>query len=195
MTTLHFDFSDSSFLKDVAKAAFPDYNGRKLKVQYSVKKIGTQSGEWSGGSVDFLAFVNLATLTVLDAPRTSAWKNDAGQVDIPVGFVAVVHSHFCGKDMGLTIYTPVEAPMLPSGDADELDEVDYKVLKATRGLKSSYAGISDYRLYELTHCYNPANNLTKKQVEASREKLIALGYMAKNKSITTKGKNALELHK
>lgn len=105
------------------------------------------------------------------------------------------HSIHRGVDVGITVHTPVEVPMLPSGEDSELDSVDFRVLKITSQCKSSYAGISDYRMHELTHCYNPANNLTKAQVEASREKLMALGYMAKNKAISTKGKNALELYR
>lgn len=189
MTTLHFNFNDNEFLNKVARAAFPGYTGRKLRVQYGVKSMNLYS-EWSGGSKDTHVLVDLASMRTMQSPATTPFRpNDVPTVELFEGMVVVTHVRFCGKDLGLVVHTCIEAPMLASGEDDELNEVDKRVIEVHNGLKSAY------RMEELTYqpSWSSKKALTKAQVEQSRTKLIELGYMSKNTALTTKGKNVAEM--
>jgi hypothetical protein len=191
MQTVHFDLSDSREIKQVCKAAFPKYRGRKFKVNYDVKTMSVRS-YWDGGSKTSYALVRLHDLSVRHAPTSHPVFDhvdvDVDNVIIPDGFVIVGHSIFCGKDMGLTIYTPITAPLLP--DNGQVSDELMMLLLATAGLKSSYAGIRDYRKNALMQTLD----YTSKQVDDLRQQAMTLGYMAKNKAITVSGRNVIESH-
>jgi len=71
---------------------------------------------------------------------------------------------------------------------DTLEFNERVVLYATRSLKSSYAGDGQYRLHEALR----QTNITVSEWNLAVGDCIAKGYLAKNKSITVAGRNAIE---
>lgn len=93
-------------IKRIAKVAYPDYRGRKIRWKVQAYPLDCRS-YWDGGSRTYFKFVRLADNAVVSMPTQSAFdKQIAGSdaVVIPEGFVCVTHSIFCGKDTGLTVY-------------------------------------------------------------------------------------------
>lgn len=95
----------------LAKAAFPDYRGRKFRLVVDADPIDVRS-YWDGGSRDYFRFVNLATAAMAEVPAQSAFDkpiNGAERVELPPHVACVRHSYFCGKDSGLTVFLPKPA--------------------------------------------------------------------------------------
>ena len=105
-----------AMLKSIAKAAFPDYRGRKFYLEAN-ETLDVRS-YWDGGSRDYFTFVRLADMKMLAMPPQSAYDRQIGgseHAPIPAGFVCVERSYFCGKDAGITFHiNPADMPhMLP----------------------------------------------------------------------------------
>jgi hypothetical protein len=109
---------------------------------------------------------------------------------IPQGFAVVRHEIICGKDCGLVIlvHPSTMCPMLEAPKPDGLSEDEKLVLAYTRGLKSSYGGISQYRF----HCLNRRKGMSRKRYDEARETLTKNGLLNGAGAITAKGKNVLE---
>jgi len=138
----YLNINDDDFIKTVCKTAFPNYNGRKLKINYNCKQINLRS-YWDGGSKSTYVILRLDDNKTLQAPVSHPFFNKSiTGVDnfvIPENYVVVQHSIFCGKDMGLTIHTPSAAQLLNDGsDNIELTRVQKMVLCWIVGLKSAY---------------------------------------------------------
>ena len=106
-------------------------------------------------------------------------------VDLTEDIVIICHSIFCGKDSGITIYShPNNAPKwLP--EKPDLTDNERILLECTKGLKSSYAGIKDYRYHEAKR--KGFNGDIDKVRASLREK----GLLNKRNAITDKGRNAI----
>jgi hypothetical protein len=72
--------------------------------------------------------------------------------------------------------------------AGELLEDEKIVLAAIRSLKSSYAGIPNYRF----HCVHKKTGITLERWNEVKESLTKKGYLNKAGAITPNGKNVLE---
>ena len=98
--------SHPTFVK-IAKHAYPDYTGRKFKLEY-VDTIDTGfNANWSGGSRTYYTFVRLDNGSILSTPDIAPWKRPENEtVQIPNGATCITHEYFCGSDLGLTIYLP-----------------------------------------------------------------------------------------
>lgn len=110
----------------------------------------------------------------------------ADAVILPDGFACVEHSIFCGQDSGITIHIRPEnsAGLLPA--PVELTRDQRIVLVATRSLKSSYQGISNYRFHE-------AHRDTGISLDAwnrAKSELQARGLLDARGALTVAGKNA-----
>jgi hypothetical protein len=177
----------------VIRAAFPDYNGNKCRVEFTESSVN-MSSYWDGGTRSYFAIVRLSDCQVMSIPQQSAYDKQLRGVDsfdIPAGFVVVEHIIFCGKDMGLKIHARADGSNLLPEATTGLTELETRVLIATASRKSSYAGISDYRYSELKRKYG----YTLQEVNSARESLINKGMLTGNKSITVKGRNAIENHR
>lgn len=176
-----------SMVDAICKAV--DYNGRKVKLKVA-EKVTLSGTYWSGGSKSTYIALNLATMEVHVAPGMAppqfGGPSDPPVVPLTDGMAIVEHSVFCGKDMGLTVYiNPTNAaPMLPVSVSLTTEEV--KVLSCTRGYKSSYAGIKDYRFSQ--------SGLTRQAWDTAKQACQAKGFLDKRGAITTAGKNALNGH-
>jgi hypothetical protein len=105
------------FTQQVARAAFPNYRGRKFYLE--ARETVNVKSYWDGGSRDFFTFVRLADLATLSMPPQSYFDPaipGADHAPIPPGFVCVQNRILCGKPAGLTFYVnPADLPrMLPT---------------------------------------------------------------------------------
>lgn len=104
-------------IPQIVRATFPDYRGRKFKVQ-ATEKVTLHDLNWSGGSRSQYRTCTLNGTPAGSADRYNAmapWENIAEGKSLPVpqGFAVVRHSIFCGKDTGLTVYVnPADMPKL-----------------------------------------------------------------------------------
>lgn len=181
---------------DLVKVAYPDYTGRKYQVQTATKYH--LSNYWSEGSINFAKLARYENgWKVLDAPESTKDpfnKVAHATIDIPKNGLVVEHSIFCGKDLGITVYIHPESlfitgpKSLTQGDP-EFSREEKIVLAATRGLKSSYAGISNYRY----HAAHRETGITLEAYEGAKTRLIEAGYLTRAGAITLKGRNAIGL--
>lgn len=174
-------------VKAILQNTFPNYKGRKISVVIADTFIPDQS--WSGGTRTLWKIFRLDG-KVYDPGRDyssgpfnpiEAFKPH----QIPDGCVVVQHTIFCGKDIGITILTK-KVDLLPK-KVVELSDNENIVLIATRELKSSYAGISNYRFYEAKKYHKISKEEWEEAVALLQEKKL----LAKNKSITPEGRNVL----
>jgi hypothetical protein len=179
----HLSLNEDKDVSRVCKIAFPEWNGRKVRIAYNVTRLHVDS-YWSGGSRSYYVAVNLATGETQSASSLNPLMDKLNNyTSIPEGFIIVEHSIFQGKDLGLIIHTSGNAPMLPEGNNKLTD--DHKlVLLAHRGLVSSYSGIKDYRAHNLHNDHK----LPYSDIERLRKELTEWGYLRRN-GITDKGKN------
>ena len=106
-------------VKDLVRAAFPSYRGRKFYLDVVGERGLNVASCWGGGSRDDFTFVSVETLRTVPMPAQSAFDRQitgAQSVQLPDGIVCVEHSIFCGKDAGVTVHIPPSmAPrMLPA---------------------------------------------------------------------------------
>lgn len=189
MNTYHLNESEATYA--LTRASFPSYNGRKFQLEVRDTPIREMTSYWDGGSRDYWAIVDLATMQSMDVPEngsgfTAELENVQSAALPRPGFAVVRHSIFCGKDMGLTFYLHPDnaAKFLPK--VEELTRDEKIVLVATRSLKSSYAGIKDYRFHEA----NRDTKITRERWDAAKSALIARRLLNSAGAITTEGKNA-----
>ena len=107
----------------IAKLAFPEWKGRKIKVE-TVHEICLMNRYWDGGSRSQYRAVNLDTHEVggpqiagfRDPPQFGGLSQDP-TIPVPVGFAIVEHCIFCGKDVGCTVSVG-SPPALPVPDSE-----------------------------------------------------------------------------
>ena len=99
------DQIDSKQAKTIAKKAFPEYRGRKIRVVEA--KSYRMADYWDGGSRCYVRAFEIASEKIADPkPATNVpWSGSANATfEIPEGVAIVEHQIFCGKDAGITIY-------------------------------------------------------------------------------------------
>jgi hypothetical protein len=168
------------------------YTGKKFKLSTDIPK--TLNSYWDGGSREYYYFFDLKDGKMLTMPANHPMFDKVpNKLDhLPKGVILVNNTIFCGKELGLTFYVNQEdlAPLLPNPEStEELTQFDKIVLAATRGLKSSYAGIPDYRFSEAAK----ETGITKDEWQKAKENMINKGYLNKAGAITPKGRNVGDL--
>jgi hypothetical protein len=97
--------------EQIIKATFPEYTGRKIKVEFT-DKVTFWDTNWSGGSCNKYAALYADGRSVkVNAP--APWVNmiEGTSVTLGVNVLCVEHSYFCGQDAGITIYAhPANVP-------------------------------------------------------------------------------------
>jgi hypothetical protein len=181
-------YTDNPEFKEIALLAFPGYSGRKFKLDTFTGPMNLTS-YWDGGSKESYVILNLKTRKSKVVPENGTpYTGKSFRISkLPEGFAVVEHSIFMGKDMGITIFVNPEnmAKMLPA--PDETPWAEKVVLSATRSLKSSYAGIKDYRFHEAFR----DTGITKPEWDKAKESCIQKGLLNKVGAITDKGRNAI----
>lgn len=186
--TIHIGKPDDLYAQ-IARAAYPEYSGRKFKLTISDEPIDARS-YWEGGSRDYFVFINLATLALWTMPQQSlgdAKVKGAEAVTLPDGIACVRHSFFCGTDMGLAIIISPEnsARLLPP--MIDTTGIEKAVLLATAALKSSYNGDKECRFHEAER----QAGITREQWNYAKARLISRNLLTKSGAITPEGRNAV----
>jgi hypothetical protein len=176
-------------VREIAKLAFPDYTGKKFKVEAFQGPMRCDS-YWSEGSRDYWVVLNLETGKSEPIPENGTPFSNGGKVsqELPINGALVLRAISRGVEAGITIYLRPEnirADMLPA--PVDLDWKEKVVLSATRSLKSTYAGIKNYRFHEA----NERTGIALVQWEVARARLIERGLLNKAGAITDEGKNAI----
>ncbi len=115
------DFTQLRSTRDIAKAAFPKWRGRKLHVE-RVESVTLSGTYWDGGSKSTFVAVELSTLRTSPADARLGDPNvfggrgdDRPTIEIPAGFAIVEHVIFRGKDLGCRVYMAPEGAALEEG--------------------------------------------------------------------------------
>lgn len=176
-------------VKEVIKRAFPGYNGRRIQVLpfTGPKKL---TSYWSGGSRDYWAVVALdaaRSTNVLTAPQNGTMF-DAGDITLPAlpeGCALVRHTAGPYESAAIYVNEANLAKMLPA--PVELSTGERTVLTYTAKLKSSYAGIKNYRFHEA----HRDTGITIESWDLGKASCIDRGLLNKAGAITESGRNAI----
>lgn len=100
--------------KEIAKAAFPDYKGRKF-FQESAKPegIAIHDNYWSEGSRGYYVAIRVSDLRSVELPGLNPMRGAECRVTLPGGVVLVRRSIFMGRECGLTVIAPA-VPDVPA---------------------------------------------------------------------------------
>lgn len=164
------------------------YNGRRITFR-AAESVPIRGTYWDEGRRTTYSGVNLQTGQVATIPHFDP-PQFGGPVDIPdvpvkPGMVIVAVSE--GAYSAATIIcNPVDAPqLLPI--PTEVTEDERIVLSHTSGLKSSYAGIKNYRFREAARI----TGISLDRWDAAKLSLIGRKLLNKAGAITPAGRNAL----
>lgn len=189
MSTIHMGTSDKAVV-DIAKKAFPNYNGKMFKIYISDQPINCAS-YWDGGSREYFKFVNLIDLSVSEeVPAQSMFDKQILNIDkvvLPPNIVCVKHSIFRGKDYGLTIIANSNSMSKYLPEKPNLSYNDKIVLHAAKSLKSNYAGISNYRFHQA----NRYTNISQEDYDNTKTSLIERKLLTATGAISNLGRNAV----
>ncbi len=181
-----------SQVKDVIQRLFPDYKGRRDVYVMSAESVELTGTYWSGGSRSSYAAYEPITKATRTLPRFDP-PQFGGPVNTPKvplcdgnGHYIVIAERHHGSFEYITLFVHPDnmVGLLPS--PVELDMAQKIVLVFTRGLKSSYAGIPDYRFHEA----HERTGITRQKWDAAKAECIAKGLLNKAGAITADGKNA-----
>lgn len=169
----------------IIERAFPEYNGRKIKVEFT-EKMYFHDLNWHGGThADYVVLRSDGTTRYLEAVAPWREAREGACVDLPPNVIVVRHYYFCGKDDGLTIYAhPSIAPRLieaPKADPEMTN-------KEKVALRCAVGAIASYRRDLLTY-----NGISTKLAEELYQSLAAKGMVKINKAgsvqPTSEGRN------
>jgi hypothetical protein len=187
MSTIHLT-GNEPLVRQIANAAFPSYSGKSFKIS-TAESVDVRS-YWDGGSRDYYAFVQLTDAGVVgryEVPQQSMFDRqipgaDSVKLDSAPGLVCVRHCIFQGKDMGLTIIvhpSNMSQAFLPPA-APEMTTDEKAVLRVTVERKAGYGGVSR----------RESIGMPEDRWNVALASLIGKGLIAKNKAVTTAGRNA-----
>jgi len=176
-------------VKALAHQAFPNYTGRKFKLDNSGYKVNLTS-HWDGGSRDQFVVLQLGSNATKAIPQNGTMfdRVNVNDVDVPVGFVIVEHSIFCGKDMGITFHVNPETAIAFLPEATTITDNERIVLDATARYKNSYGGETNVRFKETNRM---GQKITQADWDDASNTLKNHGLLNKAGAITTAGKNAI----
>lgn len=101
---------DLPMAKKIARRAFPEYKGRKIRLTGLTKTVDTSyNSNWAGGTRTVYRFVRLDNGSVMANPnqQLAPWRHnaEAEQAQLQDGLVCVTHEIFQDHDLGLTVFT------------------------------------------------------------------------------------------
>lgn len=177
-------------IKLIARTAFPDYKGKMFQLKVATGPLNMRS-YWDGGSRDYWMLLNTATGVAQEMPAQHPFFDKqilgSDKVELVENVVAVQHCIFCGKDLGLTVYIHPSNATKMIGTIIKAEGDEKIVLVYTRGLKSTYAGISNFRF----HSANREKGITQERWEVAKTSCVTKGWMNKAGAITNAGRDAI----
>jgi hypothetical protein len=189
MQTVHLRRSDRT-VDELIRAAFPGLTCQKVEaiVTDSVHFYGTN---WDEGNRREYVIVRLAdrkTFRIEEAPFREPSELHQKTYKLPPGFVVVVH--VISRHDHIEIHTAADnvTRLLPA--PVKLTEDEEIVLVATRSLKPSYDGISNYRFHQARQY----TGIDLHRYETAKSALIARKLLNKAGAITVEGRNACPNH-
>lgn len=170
----------------LVEKTFPEYKGKKFSVMPRSGRMDLSSF-WNSGSKSYHALINLNTGIVQKIPENGGpFQRGKIEMEIPANIAVVTWQLGAYEHVVISIHPDnLNRFVLPA--PDQLTREEKIVLSATRSLKSSYAGVSNYRFRE-------ANQITGISLESwntAKENLIKNGFLNKAGAITDKGRNAI----
>lgn len=92
-------------IRPLLQVSFPDYSGRTYHVEFT-ETVYFSDTYWSGGTRNWYVAIDMSNGQVSRMPSYAPWDNPAEgkRIELPEEVVIAEHSHFCGKDMGITFY-------------------------------------------------------------------------------------------
>ncbi len=184
MPAIYLERSDPS-VKAIIEATFPEYNGKNISCTVT-DKIHFCNTQWDAGYMRTYKILRMADMQIVEIERAPFLRDSALHSQshiIPDGFVVVVFVN--GRRDGIEIHSP-SINIVKSLTVDvPLTDDEMTVLIATRSLKSSYAGIPNFRFKEA----NRARGITSEQWDIATATLKQKGLLNKAGAITIKGKN------
>lgn len=148
---------------------------------------------WSGGRKQDHMIVRLADMEVVRVPENGSGFSAADHAFGPAGFPVelpapgyAVVSHTTGNYCAIAVHIHADnaVKMLPK--PIDLTWAEQVVLTATRSLKSSYAGIKEYRFHEAKQ----QTGITRAEWDVAKANLTTKGMLNGQGAITLDGKNA-----
>jgi hypothetical protein len=189
METVYLKRSDPT-VDELIRAAFLGLTCQRVEalVTDSVRFYGTN---WDEGNRREYVIVRLAdrkTFRIEEAPWMERSELHEKTYKLPPGFVVVVH--VIGRYEHVEIHTAADnvTRLLPA--PVELTQDEEIVLVATRSLKASYGGVSNYRFVEARR----HTGIDLHRWETAKSTLIARKLLNKAGAITVEGRNACPNH-
>lgn len=186
---VHFIEKVTPEIQKMVDCSFPNYHGKKFKVSTDVPS--RLDSYWDGGSKTSYVFYSVDTGFTVPVESNHPMfesKNPNELHELPKGIILIAHSLFRGKDMGITFYVnALDVPPYLEAPKVDLPENVKIVLAFTRGLKSSYGGVSDYRYQNAKRKYQ----ISKESWEAAKSEAILNGLLNKGGAITPAGRNSI----
>lgn len=174
-------------IKAMAQNAFPDYAGRKFKLNnYGSVNLASY---WSGGSRDYFVVLSLDNGRALPVPQNGTMFDGPNfeRFDIPPGYLVVEHSIFNGRDSGITFYVNPETSLGFLPEPINLTDAERIVLQYTASHRNTYAGESNVRYREA----HRDTGIIEYDWEYAKSACVLKGLLTKGNAITNKGRNAL----
>jgi len=172
-------------LSELAKRAF-DYKGKQFE---AVAKEGhmTISSFWDEGNRSYWAQITVSgEIKKFAGDFGGFFSGPPLTVHVTPDQVLARHQIYRGGEM-ITLYIHPDRFPKQLQTPEELPRDEKIVLVATRSLKSSYAGVSDYRYHEA----HLQTNISRVRWDTAKADLISKGLLRSNGSITPDGKNAI----
>jgi hypothetical protein len=169
-------------------ATWPEFTGQRIEA-IPAETITFWGTNWDDGCRRRYKAVDLSTLKTVSVHKDPNWMTGSESyrtpVAIPEGCVVVVLvDSRCKQHVEIYAHPSTIQPMLPA-PADLTDD-EKVVLYYTRCLKSTYAGIKNYRFEE----GGRKRGLTLERWEAAKASLMGKGFLNKAGAITVEGRNA-----
>lgn len=185
---MYIDLCKSAEARKIVQAAFPDFSGRRARIDTAEFK--DVRSYWSDGCKSYFVFVRLDTLQhTAPVPAQSAFDpkiEGAERCPIPEG-VACVEHRFSGMNEYMTIWihpSNMNPKLIPA--TPELSWAEKVVLCATRSLKNTYGGRTNLRFTESQE----QTSITQAEWDVAVASLKEQKLLDSRGALTIEGRNA-----
>jgi len=188
MQTIHLQPSDPTAQR-INAVTFRS-NTKTFKLQVHESGGMNLASYWDGGSRDTFMILQLSTMKALVVPQNGSGYDAFGfGIDLPLpaaDFAVIESSMVRGENLGITIHIHASNATALLPKSESVSWAEQVVLIATRGLKSSYAGIKDYRFAQA----NEYLGITRNEWDFAKIALIERKLLNAAGALMVDGRNA-----